>query len=498
MTSQRPNILFLMTDQQRWDALGCVNPLVQTPHLDRLAAWGIRFPQAVCNVPMCVPSRYSMMLGLYASQSGLRHNTQMCPTDDDLPLPVLPQRLHDLGYQTAGFGKTHWYVGSHIAPDMPVRTSTRGFEVGAQARPADPKVMEPGAVNMQQDIPDAFARLRAETAPYGGGGESVLGYTGCTSSVAPDEHREGWLTQQALRFLEQGRDRDRPLFLYLSFDFPHPGFNVPAGYEDLYDISDIPDRPAPPWDTNHVGHAFSREALVAAWGEKAPLERRRTTLRYYALCSYVDDLFGRVLRKLDEMGELEDTFIIFTSDHGEMLGDRFHRFSKYSLYEGSVRVPLIVAGAGVAPDLQGTTDDRYAELIDILPTVLQVAGAPIPPDLTGESLLDASCRTGSFAEMHGSGYEPVQQAPAYMWRKRDWKLILYLPGEVADATARIGNVRGELYDLRADPHEWTNLYDNPEHLAVREQLTRELLMYLACVWAKYPYRPARAKRGSRR
>ncbi|MDQ3362824.1 MAG: sulfatase-like hydrolase/transferase, partial [Actinomycetota bacterium] len=106
-----PNILFLMTDQHRFDALGSVNPVVRTPNLDRLASRGVRFTQAVCNAPMCVPSRYSMMTGLYPSQVGVRHNTQMIPTDEDLPAPVLAQRLLDSGYQTAGFGKTHWYMG---------------------------------------------------------------------------------------------------------------------------------------------------------------------------------------------------------------------------------------------------------------------------------------------------------------------------------------------------------------------------------------------------
>ena len=138
-TESAPNIIFLMTDQQRWDALGCVDSVVQTPNLDRLADAGIRFNQAVCNNPMCVPSRYSMMTGLYSSQSGLRHNTQMCPTDADLPIPVLPELLHDLGYQTAGFGKTHWYIGSHISANMQVEASTRGSKCAPRRVPMIPK-----------------------------------------------------------------------------------------------------------------------------------------------------------------------------------------------------------------------------------------------------------------------------------------------------------------------------------------------------------------------
>jgi arylsulfatase A-like enzyme len=489
---KHPNILFLMTDQQRWDALGCVNPVIQTPNLDALAAHGVRFSQAICNVPMCVPSRYSMMLGLYGSQCGVRHNTQMCPTDEDLPLPVLAQRLRDLGYQTAGFGKTHWYPGGTFAPDIPVQTSTRGFEIRAQARPDDSSVTEPGASIMAQEMLQEFAKLCEETAPFGGGGEGILGYTGCTSAVSARAHREGWLTQQTLEFLNRDRDPDRPLLLYLSFDFPHPGFNVPAGYEALYDIDDIPERPFPPWTEHNSGHAvFTR--FPDQWHRKSPLERRRTTLRYYALCTYVDELFGGVLDKLEAMGELEDTFIIFTSDHGEMLGDRYHRFSKYSMYEGSIRVPLIVAGAGVPPEKQGTVDDRYAELVDILPTVMSVAGEPAAPELPGHDLLGPPCRLGGFAEMHGGGYEPAQMAPTYMWRTRDWKLILHLPGEIIDAHLRLDETRGELYDLQNDPYEWINLYDDPKHLATRETLTRDLLVHLACVWARYPRQAAPAR-----
>jgi len=488
--AKRPNVLFLMTDQQRWDALGCVNPIVKTPNLDALAARGIRFSQAICNAPMCVPSRYSMMLGLYPSQSGVRHNTNMCNTDDSLPLPVLPQRLQELGYRTAGFGKTHWFVGSDLAPDVPVQTSRRGFEIRVQARGTDPKEMEPRATVMKLDAPETFARLGEETRPFGGGGEGILGYVGCTSEVPAAQHREGWLTQKALDFLENERDPGRPLFLYLSFDFPHPGFNVPAGYELLYDIEDIPERPRPLWSKHRSGHAvFTR--FPDEWERKTSLQRRRATLRYYALCSYVDDLFGRVIARLDRLGELDDTFIIFLSDHGEMLGDRFHRFSKYSLYEGSVRVPLIVAGAGVPERKRGTVDDRHAELVDVLPTLLRVARADVPLELPGLDLLSDARRPGGFAEMHGGGYEGLfgessQRAPTYMWRTRNWKLILHLPGEVSGVALRLDELQGELYDLQNDPHEWINRFDDPQCLVVQERMTRHLLMHLACAWGKHP------------
>jgi arylsulfatase A-like enzyme len=479
----KPNIIFLMADQHRWDALGCVNPTVKTPNLDALAARGVRFEQAICNVPMCVPSRYSMMTGVYGSQIGSRHNKQFAATDEVLPLPVIPERLRDFGYQTIGVGKTHWYIGSRHS-DIETVPSKRGFELRAVISSGDPREREPDARIFGIDAEDQYKRLRAETESYGGGGESVAGYTGRTSAIPWEEHREGWLTAQALDFLENDRDSDRPLFFYFSLDFPHAGFNVPAGYEELYDLDDIPDRPFP--DFAPDTHAFRRDEIVEEWQRRTPEERRMTTLRYYALCSFVDAIYGKVLDKLEAMGELDDALIVFTSDHGEMLGERYYRFSKYSLYDGSVRVPLIISGPRVPENLRGTVDQRPAELIDVLPTLLDATGQEIAPFLPGGSLLREPRRAGSFAEFHGGGYRSPQEAPAYMWRSDGWKLILHIPGLLRDAHLRLEEMEGELYHLDEDPYEWHNLYDHPEHFARRERMTRELLMYLACMWARYP------------
>jgi arylsulfatase A-like enzyme len=153
----------------------------------------------------------------------------------------------------------------------------------------------------------------------------------------------------------------------------------------------------------------------------------------------------------------------------------------------------MVAGPNVLAHLRGTDDYRPAELVDVLPTLLSVAGETIPPEFPGASLLDEPVRAGCFTEMHGTGYEKIQKPPAYMWRTDDWKLITYLPGDVAGAGRR--EPRGELYDLHADPREYENLYEDPGHLSVRERLTGELLMHLASIWAKYPWRAAKPQLG---
>ena len=484
---KRPNILFLMTDQQRHDALGCVNPVVKTPVLDSIAARGVRFSQAVCNVPLCVPSRYSMMSGLYGFQCGVKHNTQMIVRDADLPVPMLAQRLADAGYQTAGIGKTHWYIGSGIMPGAAVEGSRRGFEIRAIQARREPNNDERGSVYMADDEPDWFARVCEQARKAGPGGESVAGYIGETSAVPPEHHFEGWLTRQALDFLDHQRDPARPFCLYLSLDYPHVGLHVPPGFEELYDIADFSDNPPPePIPGGHVaGHRFE-----TIWSQMTPEQRRRSRLRYAALCTYVDHCFGQVIEKLRALGELDNTFILFTSDHGDMLGDR-GRVSKYCLYEGSVRVPLIVAGPGV--ERRGVVDARPAELVDVVPTLLEAAGVDIPETLPGVSLLSDFSRAGSFAEMHGRGYEEYQRAPAVMWRTADWKLTLHLPGRLGEASQRCDRLSGELYSLADDPLELKNRYADPACAATRERLTAQALMHVMSSLGRYPYEPARTR-----
>lgn len=494
MMPKRPNILFLMTDQQRHDALGCANPVYRTPTLDALAARGVRYSQAVCNVPICVPSRYSMMTGLYGFQCGVRHNTQMVARDADLPVPVLAERLRDAGYQTAGIGKTHWYIGSGIMPGVGIEGSRRGFEVRAIQARREPNNDEPGSLYMADDEPEWFERVVRLAQKGGPGGEAVSGYIGETSDIPPEHHFEGWLTRQALDFIDHGRDTSRPFFLYLSLDYPHAGLHVPAGFEEMYDLADFPDTPPP--DPIPGGH---RHAALGAdtwgffedrWPNMTPGQRRRSRLRYAALCTYVDHCFGQVIEKLRALGELDNTFILFTADHGDMLGDR-GRVSKYCLYEGSVRVPLIVSGAGVAR--HGAADARPAELVDVVPTLLHAAGVEIPETLPGFSLLSGFTRVGAFAELHGRGYEEYQRAPAIMWRTAEWKLILHLPGRLDEAFQRHDRMAGELYHLSQDPLELHNHYADPACAGVRERLTAEALMHVMCCASRYPFAAARAR-----
>ncbi|MCF7674090.1 MAG: sulfatase-like hydrolase/transferase [Akkermansiaceae bacterium] len=460
----RPNVIFLMDDQHRWDALGWVNPAVRTPHLDALAKSGVFFDQAVCQAPMCTPSRNSMMLGLYPNQAGVLRNGRTGLADDQLPTPPLPEMFRKAGYQTAGFGKTHWGIVC----------STRGFEIRYAA-----ECPEEGAVMMKDDAREAKTRYDAESETMGGGEENNDGYLGFTSRLPEHEHRDGWVTGKCLDFIEHGIDPKRPLFLYLSFLKPHAGHNVPAGYEDLYDPGTVKYARQPPWQEDRSPHALgvNDRGYTDYWSKASAEQWRLMTLRYRANCTWIDDMFGRTLQKLKEQGLLDNAIIVYCSDHGEMLGERRYRFNKYCLYESSVRVPLILSGTAIPKELRGVTDHRPAELVDLYPSLLRAAGIEVPERVVGLDLLGGQQRPASFSTLHER-----QGEAAFMWRTATHKLILVMKrrAELDAGNYTAGDIiGGEFYDLAKDPQEWNNLYADPAAAqATLKMMTGQLLEFL--------------------
>lgn len=457
-----PNIIFLMDDQHRWDALGMVSPWVKTPNLDRLAKEGLYFSQAVCQAPMCIASRNSMMFGLYANQVGVLRNEPGIP-DEDLPALPLAQLFQNAGYETAGFGKTHWGVPS----------STRGFETRYCS-----EIPEEGAIMMIDRDPDKKRAYAEETKSYGPGEEDPSGYIGRTSAIPEGSHRDGWITEQCLDYIDSRQD-NRPLFLYLSFMKPHAGHNVPAGYEDHYDLDQISYAEQPPWDADISAHAAGvnrRDLYVDFWKNASEQEWKEMTMRYYANCTWMDDMFGRVLEALGEKGLLENALIVFVSDHGEMLGERYYRFNKYCLYESSVRVPMILSGSALPDTFKGRTDERPAELVDVYPTLLKVAGIEIPDRAQGKDLLSESpLRPANFCALH----ERPDEA-SFMWRTRDHKLILrFARNTDASSYSQEDLIGGEFYDLQKDPREWDDLYGKPSIADVQRIMTDQLMEHLA-------------------
>ena len=486
--SRRPNIIMIMTDQQRFDAMGCVNPVVKTPGIDSLRRKGILFEQAVTQCPMCVPARNSLMFGLYASQTGVRTNGGALLDENRLPSVPLPQRLHDAGYFCAGFGKTHW--NNTVKGGQ---GSRRGFDVRAEGQPRLSVLCEEGAVMMDDEDPESLKAYFEETKEFGSGEENALGYMGKISRLAPERHRDGFIYRKCMEFLDGYTPGDKPLFLYFSLIKPHAGFNIPPEFEEMYDLNDIPPLPAPPWSEEpdtHIRAAMqvSPNLYNAHYGRKQTLdtlsdeEKRRIRLRYYANCSFMDSFIERVLGKIHEKRLDENTLFVFLSDHGDMMGERDGRYSKYCLYDSSVRVPLILAGDYIGRDKWGTSDGRPAMLVDILPTLLRAAGIEEDPQLPGSDLMSPNSRNGAFSEFHGGGGEATQTAPSWMWRNENYKLILFRDGVITDDTP----LRGELYDLKNDPNEWHNLFNEPEMAGVKTQLLLDLIANVSTAFAKAP------------
>ena len=466
---KRPNIIFLMDDQHRWDALGVENPEVITPTLDELAKTGVRFTQAVCQAPMCIASRNSMMFGLYANQTGVLRNGKGIP-DDKLPIPPLAQLFADAGYETAGFGKTHWGV----------RCSTRGFETRYAA-----EVFEEGAIMMKDLDPKAKQRYAEETAEYGPGEEDPAGYIGETSKLPEREHRDGWVTEKCLDYIKD-REDERPLFLYLSFLKPHAGHNVPEGFENNYNLDNIKYAEQPPWDKDispHAGGINRRNLYEGFWKDATEQQWKEMTMRYYANCTWIDDMFGRELTALEEKGLLENSIVIYVSDHGEMLGERYYRFNKYCLYDASVRVPIIISGSALPKEFRSKEDARPAELVDVYPTLLKAAGIEVPEKAAGINLLDKEqTREASFCALH----EREDEA-SFMVRTENHKLILcFARKEDASTYTKADITGGEFYDLKTDPKEWNDLYDDNNITELKSEMTDLMMAKLSTMESLVP------------
>lgn len=458
----RPNIIFLMDDQHRFDALGMINKQVITPTLDSLAKEGVFYSQAVCQAPMCVPSRNSMMLGLYPNQTGVYRNSDGIK-DEDLPVKTLAAYFKEAGYETAGFGKTHW--GKY-------KTNTRGFETRYTS-----EIKEDGGITMYEINPEAKKKYDAEIADMGPGEENNLGYIGFTSKLKEEEHRDGWITKQVIDYINKRND-ERPLFLYLSYMKPHAGHNVPKGYEDLYDADTIAYAKQPNWKEDKSPHSKGvnrRDLYESYWKNASEKDWKLMTMRYYANVTWIDDMMGRTLKALKAKGLLENTLIVYTSDHGEMLGERYYKFNKYNLYDASVRIPMLISGTALPKTIKkNSIDTLSAENTDIIPTLLNFANIKANTPLLGENLLSKNRNTATFSALHERNGEA-----AFMWRTQNYKLILVLNRKLnATNYSEKDIITGEFYNLKDDSKEWNNLYNSASYSNLQEKFKVDLLNHL--------------------
>ena len=470
MTQGRPNILFICTDQQRYDALGCYgNRQISTPTIDRLAAEGVLFEQCYVQNPVCSPSRASLLTGQYPHAHGLWANGVALPRHK----PLFTKALAEAGYDCGMIGKMHQSACFNG------RTEPRlddGF--GTYEWAHDPTHGSPENAYhrwLEREHPALYAQVTA--SGFGRRGHDPVGF----DRLPTEAHYSHWVGERAIDFLRQERDTAEPFFLWANFYDPHHPFVAPDEYLARYDPATLPaplGRPGELADLPPVLTTASQKSyagIARGFAEHTPEEIQQIIAGYYAMVTLVDDEVARILATLAELGLAENTCVIFTSDHGEMLGDHALLLKGPMMYEGAVRVPLIARWPGVLP--AGERREPIVQWLDLNPTLLAIAGLPPLPTSQGNDLLplargdaDAPTRGWAICEYRDSGHPYDPAVHTTMLRQGNHKLIVH-HGDPATARPRTG----ELYDLAADPQELHNRWDDPAMLPMRLELQEKLL-----------------------
>lgn len=432
MNKAKPNIIFICADQWRGDCLGFYKNQhpVMTPHLNQLAREGRNYPSAYADCPICMPQRLTMLTGRTGSSLGVISNFMSGPRPDIDEHTTISAILGAAGYHTQAVGKMHFY------PDR----ARWGF---------DNVVLHPNDyVNFLEENGYGGAYRG-----HGLGGNEV--YPGVFP--APEKYyHTNWIVEESIRFLDR-RDPDRPFFLSVVFEAPHSPFDPPAPYDRFYDNFSIPEPAVSEWSrSGDCPCEFISRTLSGNYDDLSPeaiLEARR---KYYGQITNIDYQLGRLFGALKTRGLDDNTTIVFTSDHGELLGDH-GVFAKYCFLEGAARVPLIIRPAvstGLKlPDLNGPVMTA-----DIVPTLLETAGIACPEQADGRSLLNEDSWDRIICgETAGSAFAVDSE----------YKYIYYVNGGVE-----------QLFKPENDPDDMHNLINQPGIVDAHIRLKTALISYL--------------------
>lgn len=484
MTTQRPNILLITTDQHHYNALGLRTPELQTPHLDRLAAQGAVFDRAYCPNPLCSPSRSSIITGKYPSA----HGCWTIGTKLDEESQTVGELLGHAGYATSLIGKAH-FQPLKSTPDQtslecpPVLRDLDfwrsfngpwyGFDHIELARNhADEAwagqhygiwLEEQGLANWQDYFqgPDTPKRQHSWELPS-------------------ELHYSTWTASRSIAAIERAAAAESPFFCWASFQDPHPPYLVPEPWASMYDPAAVTpgqlvpgelDR-MPPW------HRLTQESSpdFAPWRETQwgnhgfhshrideELLRRNLAV-YYGMISLIDEQVGRILDRLDTLGIAESTVVVFTTDHGHFLGQHGLIAKGAFHYDDLLRIPMIVRYPGRVA--AGTQTAALQSLVDLAPTFLSAAGAPVPLDMQGVDQLPVWTGAATSARDH------------VIVENRHQPTAVHLRTYIEDRhklTVYRDQPWGEFFDLAEDPGEVCNRYDDPDYESVRGEVMRRFL-----------------------
>lgn len=504
---QRPNFLFIITDQHRADHLGCYgNGIVQTPNIDRLGAGGTRWDRFYVANPICMPNRASIMTGRMCSVHGARHNG--IPLSKDHTTFV--ELLRDAGYRTGLIGKSHLqsFTGlpatnrfeakdglttpsAHlrdayknnrhskdydleVAPnwDTPLAARLKGDFYGFEH-------VEVAADHGDQASGDYLLWARAQTADFDAltGPENALVDTridapqAWRTAVPEGLYSTTWIADRAEAWLADQSQGDAPFFLQMSFPDPHHPFTPPGRYWDMYDPADIA-LPASFGQGDLPPIRAMREAMEQGTDPRdnqnpfavTEDEARAIIALTYGMITMIDDAIGRVLQRLDALGLSDNTVVIFTSDHGDYMGDHGLMLKLLLHYQGIIRVPFIWHDPAV--QAQGQVDRGLASSIDISATILARSGIQPFNGIQGRDLLSTEPPDAIVVE------EDSQRTMTGFERPQRVRTVVT---DTHRMSLRAGEGWNELYDLKSDPDELCNLYDAPSAAGIRQRVTETML-----------------------
>ena len=484
--ADRPNVLWYCSDQQRFDTIGALNnPHINTPRLDRFMGESVTFTHAFCQTPICTPSRASFLTGMYPSALGVNQNgNAYFPAEHESRL--ITNVLARDGYDCGLVGKLH-LAGAARRQEQRVDDGYRSFDYSHSHKGPDvlghdhaewlrSRGHDPDRL-MNPQSPDTYAQ-GAEVRSFGG----LYVPTAEKDNIPPEIHQTRWCSERSIQFVNGTRGPDQPWLLSVNPFDPHPPFDAPWEYFRRYDPDKLPGA--------HFkdGDLEQQERIVAAGVDfqskpQHPAERDHKMVQasYYAMIEQVDHEFGRLLDHLDELGERENTIVIFMSDHGEALCDHGLVLKGCRFFEGLVRVPLMISWP--ARFQRGLVSDALVELCDIAPTLYEALGYDVPENIQGRSLIPIL--TGAASPDHHRDFVRTEffgaidhpdQTHATMYRDRRWKLVTYH-----------GKDLFELYDLENDPWEHNDLSNNPECQEIKWDLVRR--SFDAAIFAHPPGPP---------
>ena len=459
--NSRPNILFLMTDQQRGDCLGAAgNTVIRTPNMDRIGNEGVRFSRAYSSTPTCTPARTALLTGLSPWHHGMLGMTAMA---EAYPLEK-PRALRDAGYYTMTVGKQHFHPmrnghGYHrmvLDEHCPCGNGPQVYAAAEKKGPVE-----------RADYESWFYSQAPHLDPHATG-LWWNDYPAKAFALPERLHATCWTGDTAVNFLN-GWDGHQPFFLKVSFIRPHSPYDPPARFMRMYEDAALPEAQAGKWAARYEARNSDRTDI---WhGRLTPPEIRRSRQGYYGCISQVDEQIGRILEALEKRGWLEETLIVFTSDHGDMTGDQ-NLWRKSYAYESSAHIPMLMRWpAGMIGANRGQVMPQPVELRDVLPTFLDAAGTEPSRPIDGRSLLSLVRSNGAGWREYIDLEHDICYSPENHWNALTdghWKYIYHaLHGEE------------QLFHLDRDPHELTDLAGDTVHAAELRNWRQRLVGHFA-------------------